>query len=90
MGHRPAEVHLDVDDLLIPNREDLGVPESTAVRVASFVGHEHAVGICDEMDEVEPVDDLAVRPATSSDDSVMQDYRQWQSRQLMRKIDGKR
>jgi hypothetical protein len=38
VGQRPAEVHLDVDDLLIPNREDLGVPESTAVSVASLVG----------------------------------------------------
>ena len=65
VGHRPAEVHLDVDAPLIPNRQEVSVPELTAVGVASFVSHEYAIGICDEMDEVEPVDALAVGPTTA-------------------------
>jgi hypothetical protein len=35
------------------------------VRVPSLVGNEHAIGIRDEMDEVEPLDDLAIRPTTA-------------------------
>src|SRR5262245_36972048 len=34
------------------------------VRVPSFVGHEHAIGVGDEVDEVEALDRFAVRPAT--------------------------
>ena len=36
-----------------------------AVRIASFIRDEDAISIHDEMDEVEPLDDLAVRPAAT-------------------------
>jgi hypothetical protein len=51
--------------VLVSDRENLSVPKSTAVRVPSFIGHEDAIGIRDEMDEFEPLNDLAVRPATA-------------------------
>jgi hypothetical protein len=34
---RPAEVHLDLDDVLISNGENLHVAKSMAVRIASFI-----------------------------------------------------
>src|SRR5262245_21167991 len=61
--HRPAEVHLDIDDVLVPNGKNLGVPKSLTVRIASLVRDEHAVSIGHEIDKVEPLNDLAVWPA---------------------------
>jgi hypothetical protein len=63
--YRPAEVHLDLDDVLISNGQNLRVAKTMAVRIASFIRDEDAIGVRDEMDEVESLDDLAVRPATA-------------------------
>src|SRR5262245_50451942 len=59
----PAEVHLDIDDAPVSNGENLGVSKSKTVRIASLIGDEDAIGVGHEVDEVEPLDDLAVRPA---------------------------
>ena len=65
MRQGPADVHLDIDDLRIPNGEDLGVSKSMTLRIASFVRDEHAIGIGDEIDEVESQDGLADWPAAT-------------------------
>jgi hypothetical protein len=44
---------------------NLGGPESAASMVATFVRDEHAVGIGDEIDEIEPRNHLAVGPTTT-------------------------
>ncbi len=65
MREGPAEVHLDIDDLTVANREDLGVAESVAIRIAPFIRDKDAIAIGTQMNDVEPFDCVAVRPAPS-------------------------
>ena len=65
MRHGPAEIHLHLDDVPVSNGEDLGIPKSMTIRVPSFIRDEHAVGVGDEIDEFEALDDLAVWPASA-------------------------
>src|SRR6185295_19214999 len=65
MRERPAKVDLDIDDVPVSDRENLRVPKSTAICGPAFIGHEHAIAIRHEMDEVEPLGHLAVGPATA-------------------------
>ena len=63
MRDGPAEVHLDIDDLFVPNGDDLGVPKSMTVGVASLVRDEDALAIRYKVDEFEARNGLAVWPA---------------------------
>src|SRR6187397_636632 len=60
---RPAEVHLDVDDLVAAGRHDLRVAERVTRTRASFVRDEHAIASRHEIHECKALDVLAVRPA---------------------------
>src|SRR5664279_3710105 len=59
----PAEVNLDLDNLLPLQREDLCVAESAAVDVRALIGHEHLVLMRHDVDKPEVVDLLTVWPA---------------------------
>src|SRR4029079_10745540 len=62
----PAEIHLDIDNLRVADGEDLGVPKSMTVGVASLIRHEDAVAIRHQVDELEARDSLAVWPAATA------------------------
>src|SRR3954462_12745904 len=64
MRQGPAKVHLDIDDEIVSNSEDLGIAKSMTVRIASFIRDEHAIFVRKEIDKVERLDRLAVRPAS--------------------------
>src|SRR5688572_7018124 len=45
MGQWPAEIHFDVNDLLVANSENLGIAKSMAVRIAPLIRHEHTLAV---------------------------------------------
>src|SRR5215469_2328904 len=61
--NRPAEINLDLDDLAIPQRHDFGIAERLSSRTSSFIGHEHAFSIGDEIDEREAGNRFTIFPA---------------------------
>src|SRR4029453_1438176 len=60
---RPTEIDLDLDNLIAPPSNDLRVAKTMTVGVLPLVGDEDLVIFRDEVDEVEALDPLAVRPA---------------------------
>ena len=60
---RPTEIDLDLDNLIAPHSNDLRVAKTMTVGVLPLVGDEDLVTFRDEVDEVERVDPLAIRPA---------------------------
>jgi hypothetical protein len=59
----PTEIDFGLDDLTVPNRENLSVSESLAGITPALVRDENALAIEHRMNEVEALYHLAVRPA---------------------------
>jgi hypothetical protein len=48
----------------VPHGDDLGIAEALPVRAMTFIGDEYPIAVGNEIDEIEILDPLAVRPAT--------------------------
>src|SRR5439155_18054170 len=59
----PPEVDLCLADLVAVEGEDLRVPEAASVGPGALVGHDDLVALLDQPLELEPLDQLGVRPA---------------------------
>ncbi|KAF5408413.1 MAG: hypothetical protein Udaeo2_14390 [Candidatus Udaeobacter sp.] len=60
----PTEIDLDIHDLVFAHRDDLGIAEPAPVGTTPFIDDEYPVAVGHELDEIETLDVLAVRPAT--------------------------
>src|SRR6202045_1199104 len=63
VGDRPTEIHLGINDLISSHCEDLSIAKAVTAGAPSLVGDKNLVTFCDEMDEIEPLGPLAIRPA---------------------------
>lgn len=61
--NRLPEIDLDLDNLAITHRHYFGITEGLSRGSLTFVGHEHALPIGDQIDKVEAGDRLALFPA---------------------------
>src|SRR5215207_194390 len=60
MRDRPAEIDLGLDDLAVPNGQDLGIAKALAAVVVPFIGHEHMLAVGHQIDELEGRDLFAI------------------------------
>src|SRR5206468_6881075 len=64
MRYRPTEIDFDVNDLVLAHGDDLGIAEHSTVGFMTFIGHKDTITVDNEIDKLETLHHLTVRPAT--------------------------